>query len=193
MKMLSVFFILALASQTVTEPNWQPITDPLAPSREGKLYCQSPNLTNKTCSGISSYRVTGDGIIIGHAVGALNNDPPMSFVIEANTEVKDGALCFALSQRNLDEMYLMIGDQRFESEEGDKLLALRRESMAEDLLEKEVCEQHFSDGDRRTLKAFVDGVEVPEMSGEYVLITESSGYRLHTSYPLFGDAPSVGD
>jgi hypothetical protein len=189
--MSQIALLLLLSSQIASEPNLQPITDPLAPAREGKSYCQSPNREAKTCSGISTYRFEADGSIIGRSVGALNNDPPLSFAIEGVTEIKEGSICFTIRQKDLDAMYLMVGSERFDSEPGDKLLALRRESMATEILDKEICEKHYRDGDRLTYTTFVDSVENADMSGDYVLIDDSSGYRLHASTPLFEEDEEV--
>lgn len=183
--MSNMLLILLLSTAQIPTANWQPVDDPLVEARKGMVYCEDPNHSEKTCSALASYIFPPDGSILGEARGALNNDPPMSFVIGGKVTIRGRELCILVSQENLDGMQLLVGEEIFSSEEGDKLVAMVRESMADELLGKEMCEQHFADGTKRMSTATLNGVPQPDLTGEYAWIGKDDGYRLIADEPLF--------
>lgn len=183
--MSNLLFTLLLSSSQVPAANWIPVEDPLVEARNGMVYCEDPDHAAKTCSAFGSYVFAPDGTIRGKGRGALNNDPPMSFTLEADVTIKGRELCMDISQETIDGMELLVGDEVFVAEEADELVGMVRESFAAELLGKEICEQHFTDGEKRLSTATLDGVAQPDLSGEYAWIGKDDGYRLIADEPLF--------
>lgn len=185
---MSIFILLLMLSAPAADiTEWQRLSDPLSPARDGKVYCEGADHAAKTCSAMVEFRFAEDGSISDTTKAALNNDPPMSFAVNVSVSMKADQVCMILSQKELDGIEIFVGDKLFDDESANELLGFIKESMAKDFLGKELCEQHFAAGDRFKTITTIDGVEDTEVGEEYSWIDKSAGYSLATKHPLFAE------
>lgn len=181
---MSLFAALLLAaggSANGLGPEWQPVADPLAEARAGKLYCDTPDHAAKSCEGGVFFRFSDDGAIRSAGLVPINNDPDLAIAMGFSMWEADGAICTKVEQDDIDRMRLMLGAEPYDKPAGQKLLAAFKEAFAPMMVGKTMCERIFSNGDRLFSVAIVDGVHSPEFDGEIAWLDADSGYDLRAT------------
>jgi hypothetical protein len=175
---------MLLSSAATSTPNWQQVDDPLARAREGYIFCALPDHAAKTCEGFVTYIFGDDGSINADAKGALNNDPAMWVAYKGRVELRNREICTTVTQSDIDNVIMFLGDDVFDKKQIKEIEKAVREALALQVADKMICEQHMIDGDHRISKAFIEGIEVPELAGEYAWIEKDAGYSLFTAEPM---------
>ncbi|MBL0916105.1 MAG: hypothetical protein IBJ13_11520 [Sphingopyxis sp.] len=185
--MLGLLLFAASGSAYGLGPEWQPVADPLAEARAGKIYCDLPDHAAKTCEGAVMYRFDQDGEAISVMMLPISNEPDLTIAMPTGVRVEDGALCSRPEQSDIDRMRLMMGRQPYDKPPGQKLLAIFKEEMAPLLVGKRVCERIFANGDRRFSVGIVDGVHRPDQDGEIAWLDADADYDLRAIENPFGE------
>ena len=179
--MLAALLLAASGSAYGLGPEWQPVADPLAEARAGKIYCDIPNHSAKTCEGLAMYRFDENGEAISVIMIPINNEPDLTIAMPTAAWVEDGALCAEPEQSDIDRMRLMMGTKPYDKPAGQKLLAAFKEELAAQMLGKAICERMFANGDRLFSVGIIDGVHRPELDGEIAWLGEDADYDLRAA------------
>lgn len=181
MTIFAALLLAASGSAYGLGPEWQPVADPLAEARAGKLYCDTPDHAAKTCEAGAAYRFEDDGGIVSVITIPINNDPDLTVAMPMAAWVDDGALCGRPEQADIDRMRLLIGAKPYDTPAGRKLLALFQKELAPMMVGKTMCEHMFANGDRLFSVGIVDGEHRPELDGEIAWLDPDTMYDLRAS------------
>ena len=179
--MLATILFAASGATFGLGPEWQPVADPLAEARAGKLYCDTPDHKAKTCEGGALFRFGEEGGILAALMIPINNEPDLAIALPVRSWIEDGALCSRPEQADIDRMRLMMGTKPYETPAGEKLLGMFKGGFAKMMVGKTMCEHIFTNGDRLFSVGFVDGVHRPELDGEIAWLAADSSYDLRAS------------
>lgn len=103
--MLILMLAVIAASTTPAAPASAAVADPLAPARAGKLLCQTPDKTAKTCHMLTQYSFGADGHITNRYEVMLTRSPWLSVKLSTPVVVKDGAVCGPLEGTETAEVF----------------------------------------------------------------------------------------
>ena len=81
---------MILAALAIAAPAAQ---DPLAPARDGRVQCYSPDVERQVCRAIGAYRFEADGRIFNDAENMLDTEPLTILRASYEVYVKDNAEC----------------------------------------------------------------------------------------------------
>lgn len=179
--MLATILFAASGATFGLGPEWQPVVDPVAEARAGKLYCDTPDHTAKTCEAGVIFRFGDDGEILAATMIPINNEPDLTIAFPLRNWIEDGALCSRPEQTDIDRMRLIVGKKPYEKPAGEKLLGIFKEEFAKMVVGKTLCEHVFTNGDRLFSVGTVDGVHSPELDGEIAWLGADSSYDLRAS------------
>ncbi len=181
MSMLAIMLYAASGASFGLGLEWQPIADPLAEARAGKIYCDTPNHEAKTCQGAAFFRFAEDGEITSALMIPINNEPDLMLALPVRAWVEDGALCSRPEQADIDRMRLLMGAKPYEKPAGEKLLGIFKAEFAKMFVGKTMCEHMFANGERRFSVGIVDGIHQPELDGEIAWFDRDAMYDLHAA------------
>lgn len=179
--MLATILFAASGASFGLGPEWQPVADPLAEARSGKLYCDTPDHKAKTCEAGGLFRFGDDGEILAAMMIPINNEPDLAIAFPVRSWIEDGVICSHPEQADIDRMRLMMGTRLYEKPAGEKLLGVFKEEFAKMAAGKTLCEHIFTDGNRLFSVGTVDGVHLPELDGEIAWLAADSPYDLRVS------------
>lgn len=166
--MLSVIIAMLAAGQAAP--------DPLAPAREGKVQCISPNREKKTCIAIASFVLTPGGF--ESTVRALiNPEPAMAMEVRSKGTVEGGATCALIRSEDYAAATLTTnGAPMDEATAG----AIRPQIVAAitPMVGKKGCSRDRPEGDLIVSEVTLDGVARPEMTQRLIWVSPSEGYTL---------------
>lgn len=181
MTMLSALLFAASGAAYGLAPEWQPVNDPLAEARAGKIYCDLPDHEARTCQGAVGFRFDGEGGIVGVMMIPINNEPDLMIAMPLRWSVEDGALCSRPEQADIDRMRLTMGVKPYDKPAGQKLLSLFKAGFAGEMVGKALCERIFAQGDMLFSVGIVDGVHRPELDGAIAWLAEDEMYDLRAA------------
>lgn len=179
--MLATILLAASGATFGLGPEWQPVVDPLAEARAGKLYCETPDHKAKTCEAGAFFRFGKGGEILAAMMITINNEPDLAIAFPVRNWIEDGVLCSRPEQADINRMRLMMGTKLYEKPAGEKLLAMFKAEFGKMVVGKTLCEHIFSDGKRLFSVGTVDGVHLPELDGEIMWLGADSSYDLRAS------------
>lgn len=179
--MLAALILAVSGSAYGLGPEWQPVANPLAEARAGRIYCDMPNHEKKSCEGASVYRFDDAGGIMEAGLIPINNEPDLTVGLSTAAWEEDGAICSKPAQEDFDRIRLLVGAKPYEGPAADELLAPFKQKIAKMLVGKTVCERIFRSGDRLFSVTIVDGVHRAEFDGEIAWLDPEDMYDLRTT------------
>ncbi|GAA0621807.1 hypothetical protein GCM10009422_17050 [Brevundimonas kwangchunensis] len=168
---------LTLAAALALLP--QQIEDPLAPAREGKLMCVSPNTEAKTCSGLVTYSFEADGAIVTEARTAVSAAPPIVLLTRTPMHMRGALEC-----SRTDDFASQITGVEIQGQAlaGDQLNGMRQiiGAQAQQMLGTgEMCAAYHSAADDKVrYEITMEGVAKPELGGEILWIDANAGWTV---------------
>lgn len=167
--MIELFMLMALT---------QSAPDPLAPARQGKLQCYSPDPVRKTCSAIAGYTPLADGKWSNVATVLI--DPDQEVVMESVTRVhlEGEAVCGAITRSDMMAGTLSVRGKRLTEEQARPLLERIAQAFdAAGVLEKSACTTYVPQGDALRAVYLLDGKPL-EPFQKVIWIDPNDGYRV---------------
>jgi hypothetical protein len=82
--------------------------DPLAPAKEGKLWCYEPNSENRTCGSFSRFEWDAAGNIWEEDEIAFSANPLVSMKVRATTTLEGISICQVLAEETFQNAIFMV-------------------------------------------------------------------------------------
>lgn len=150
-------------------------SDPLAPAREGRIECISPNVAARLCGVMSGYRFLEDGKIANDYVMHIQNEPVVLAYGTDTVEVRDGMVCSRIEAGEIEAIRFTVDGRRAPSDIAEEL----RNAFALALTGiDEICSRTTPDGDTARVTVFTDGVEQPELAERMIWVRRQEGYTV---------------
>lgn len=149
--------------------------NPLANAEKSLLQCYRPNVQDKTCQSIASYRRTGPGTYDNKALVPVSGD----VTLETHTPVviKGEAVCGSVRREDILQGTLRAGNQIIPAEKAKPILDRIAQAMAP-LFDKEICTTYEKAGADFTAKASIDGHYSPDLDQTVKWIGPAEGYTV---------------
>lgn len=162
--------IVTLSATVITAPK-----DPLAPAEQGQVQCYWPDVRNKTCQSIASYRQTGPGTYDNGALVAVSNDA----TLETHTSVvlKGGSVCGYIRAQDMMAGTLRLRGGIVSPEAAKPVLDKIAKSVTQ-FAGKEVCTRYRPSGADFTAKVSISGTYRPEQDVTVKWIAPTDGYSV---------------
>lgn len=100
-------FLAAFAIAALSQPAYAN-EDPLAPAKEGKLWCYEPDSQNKTCHSFSRFEWDSSGTIWEEDEIAFSANPLVSMKIRATTTLEGIAICQVIAEETFQNAVFMV-------------------------------------------------------------------------------------
>ena len=165
--------LAALAMAAPADPN------PLAPARDGRVQCYTPDVERQVCRAIGAYRFEPDGRIVNDAENMLSSVPLGILYATSEVYIKDNAEC---SLGAFDEGHVRAIEVNGVALEGEQLASARSmvaEIMREAIGSGEYCSTYHPkpDGSLRALVT-VDGMPRTDAEDTILWIRREDGWRV---------------
>lgn len=165
--------LAALATAAFTDPG------PLAPARDGQVQCYEPDVDQKTCQSIVSYRFEANGQTISKAQMVLNDGTRIVVIAEDEVYVRNHAEC---SSGDISPAHILSIELDGATLSGDDLNSVRQElasAMQEEIGEGEYCSTYHPkpDGSMTTVVT-VAGQLRPDFTSTMRWVRREDGWRL---------------
>lgn len=149
--------------------------NPLTKAEQGLLQCYRPDVSNKTCQSIASYRRTGPDVFDNKAIIPLGNGASL----ETHTPVtlKDGAVCGVIRAEDVIAGTLRMGQTAVATEQAKPVLERIAQGLAA-FAGKEICTRYQPTGADFTARVTIAGAERPDQSVTVKWISASDGYTV---------------
>lgn len=149
--------------------------DPLAPAREGREQCHTPDRAKKTCAALAGYTFEADGTIRNQAEVMLNPAPLIVMRDAEVVELRDGAVCGPLA--GFEDAVFFVDRRRADAAMAETLRA--RVSAAFAAVGAEACTRYSpKGGDEWLAEVSIDGVPRPEFNQTVIWVSPSDGYTV---------------
>lgn len=152
-------------------------TNPIAPGLAGKLRCQQPNATAKTCRSIASYKDGGSGQYVVHSSIMLRAEPFVVADSDTRAVVREGMLCGTITSADIDASKISMGGTPLD----DAMAAMVKDRIKEGLpnIDKEVCSAFAADATGAlTATPVIDGKADAEKTQPYIWVAPEDGYKV---------------
>lgn len=93
----------------IVAPHLPQTEDPLAPAREGKIRCVSPNMALKTCQSMVRYTVRGTDGFDAVVTGIIEREPVVLLRYSTFGRAEGGGVCSMVRLRDFETGQLMKG------------------------------------------------------------------------------------
>lgn len=151
--------------------------DPLAPARQGKLQCYSPDRVNKTCQSLAGYAPDGRGGYRNTAEVLLASAPRITLETVTPVTVKSGAVCGFIRKADLDAGIVRRDGARLEGEAAQRILNAAAQALAP-LAGQEICTSYVADGDQWIARGTIGGVADKLPDQAVLWVSPAEGYRV---------------
>lgn len=167
--MITLALTLALAAAAPVQA-----ADPLAPAREGRLQCHSPDTARKTCAAMAGYTFASDGTILNQSEVMVNPSPLIVMRDSEPVFIRDGAVCGRLGGFE-DAVFLINGHPT----EAATANLLRQQIVAAFAgFGTEVCTTYVTEGDALRAEVAVDGQRRTDLDQSLIWVSPADGYSV---------------
>jgi hypothetical protein len=168
--LISVLLAAALGANGAASPK-----NPLALAEEGQLQCYRPDVQNKTCQAIASYRRTGPGSYDNTALIPLSST--MTLETHAPVVIKNGAVCGFVRGQDALAGTLRVDGAVFETAKAKPILERVAQAMAP-MAGKEICTKYQALGTIFMAKISIGGTYRPDQDVSVMWISAAAGYTV---------------
>ncbi|WP_109807968.1 hypothetical protein [Sphingosinithalassobacter portus] len=168
--MLTISILIALLGA-------QSVDDPLAPAREGKLQCYSPDTAAKTCQALAGYELAEDGTYRNTATVLIAPTPAVTMTTVSPVTVKDGAVCGYNRVEDLEASEISVDAMPIPEAQASAVRAQIIQALAP-MIGPELCTRYTPDGDGLRAEVSFDGVARPEFNTRVIWVSPDEGYRV---------------
>ena len=157
--------------------NVQADVDILAQSKSGKMLCANPDAATKSCSSITSFKVSANGSVIETTEVLLTPEQSITLTMSIATEVAGGSNCGVMT---LDD--LRGGQVRANGEalppDRNALVLERLETSMGSLAGQKVCDALRLENDSLVKYGQVEGVDVKLPGKPVMWVSPNDGYEV---------------
>jgi len=157
----------------------QPVPDPLAFAREGKVQCVSPDREKKTCLAIAAYKPGAGNSFESTVTVLVNLAPLITMATHTTGTIETGGMCNTIRAEDYAaSVFTMNGAPMDES----MAASIRPQVTAAiaPMVGKKGCSREHAEGDMLVSEVTLDGVAHPEMTQKLIWVSPSDGYTLGT-------------
>ncbi len=151
--------------------------DPLAFAKLGMSQCYGPNVANKTCASLVSFRDNGDGTLSNISTVLISHDPVAVLKTITPVSVTDGAMCGQITADDIAAGTLTVEGNLLASDAAAPYLAKISAGMTP-LYGHQICTSYSDNGKDLTAHIAFDGVARPEQDGEVLWVSDKDGYTV---------------
>lgn len=170
---LALLFALALAGLAPAHAQ----TDPLAPAREGRLQCMTPNVEHRTCVALARFEFTDAGIM-NPAETVLVPNPVILIRTETPVIVRGNAVCGVMNAEDMERATFTIEGQAATQEQAQGI----RDAVApyfQPLYGLEVCSAVVTGADgAQRMEASIDGARRDDLDMDFIWVGADEGYTV---------------
>ncbi len=151
---------------------------PLEPAAHGKLECDDPDPSKKTCHALTAYQQAPDGAI--QSLTQILIAPSPLIIMSNTTRVDardDGQLCTVLRQEDLATANFTIDGQPADPDRNQRLRAALIKAMA-GLFGRRACISFVPDGDGFIQRSVIEGMTQPVPDQKMIWVAPDSGYQV---------------
>jgi hypothetical protein len=167
--MLEALLILAAASGQTA--------DPLAPAREGKVQCVSPNVEKKTCMAIATYDVRVDGSYDAVTIALISPAPMITMETRSTGKIENGAVCGLIKRDDYANSVFMLDGKPADASVAEAVKAQMLPALAS-MEGKNGCSRERAEGGLQVAEITLDGVARPELTQRLIWVKPDQGYKL---------------
>ena len=149
--------------------------DPLAPARAGKLQCDAPNPTAKSCRSLGAYTFASDGTISNKVEVMLAPQMGLTMTVTSQVSVKDGAVCGPFPA--FDQAAFSMNGQPADQPTTEAIRQQIGQATAS-MVGKEVCTTYKPDGEGFTAEATIGGQPSPRGPQKVIWVAPADGYKV---------------
>ena len=156
------------------------IEAPLEPALHGKVQCYAPNMARKTCLGISSYRLDGDGALEVISTTLVGLAPEIITETTSSVEIKEGRVCGIFRLRDIAQADFTLDGKPA----GNQQTYMLRDKIEESLhvyANREACTTYLPEGSVFKAKSSFDGVAQPKLDQVVIWVSPGDGFRVGQS------------
>lgn len=171
-------FLLPLLAATA--PIQDASADPLAPAREGKIRCVSPNLTLKTCQSMVRYTVRGADGFDAVVTGIVEREPVVLLRYSTFGRADAAGVCSMVRLRDFETGRLMKGGTPLNRAD-EQVVRLRLLDAIQPLAGRKRCYlDRPGDAGKREITSVVtiDGLVRPELQQTVIWVSPSEDFQL---------------
>lgn len=151
--------------------------DPVAPARQGKIQCVLPNQDKKTCLGMTSYRISGDGYESATRL-FLAPTPLITMEIRTRGTVKDGQFCETISLADFQNGKVLVNGAPAD-EATSSAVKSQMAAAVSSLDGKASCTAiKPAEGGLLLNELTIDGAVRSDLSQKFVWVGDKDGYKL---------------
>jgi len=167
--LLSLFVAAALGASTPATAN------PLAMAEQGRVQCYRPNVEEKTCQSIASYRQTGPGAYDNTALIPVSGNA----TLETHTPVliKGDAVCGFIRGQDALAGMLRVDGEVVDAAKAKSILEHVAQALAP-MANKEICTRYEPAGADFTAKVSIGGTYRPDQDETVKWIGPAEGYSV---------------
>lgn len=164
----TIMLALTLLAQTA---------DPLAPAREGKLECVTPNPATKTCMAMSSYAAQPDGSWKTTTTVMIAPAPLTTMETTTVLRAEGDAVCGTVLEADFKAAKFVSGGTPLTAEQAAPISSQLLAAIAP-LVGKKACSRMVPDGEAIKTEATLDGAPAPYLNQRLIWVKPSDGYRV---------------
>lgn len=168
--MLSGIMMLLAATAAQT-------ADPLAPAREGKLHCYTPDAGKKTCVALSSFTAGPDGSWRADTTMLLAPAPLTIFTSSSVVTVEGAAMCGPVLREDIMAGTVTMGGIPLPAEQAAPVLEQIAGALSS-MIGTKACTTLRPDGDVLVAESTLDGVAAPQLTQRLIWVAPDEGYRV---------------
>ena len=155
------------------------VPDPLAPGRTGQVQCYGPDVEQKTCESIGSYRFEPDGRIINKAENVVSSSPRIVVTAAGEVYVRNGAECTSESATPDHILSVEVNGEPLTGADLDTVRQQIATGMNEAVGEGEYCSTYHPKPDGSMIALVtVAGQPRPDFTSTVLWVRREDGWRL---------------
>ena len=155
----------------------QTAADPLAPARAGKLQCANPNVEKKTCMGLTSYKLNGDGSFETTTTLLIAPQPPITMEVKSTGKLVGDQFCAPIRKEDIEAATFKMDGAPLDATTAGTIRAQILGSVTP-MLGKMGCTRETPDGAVLKAEVTLDGIARPELTQRVLWVKPEDGYKL---------------
>ena len=169
-------FLAAFAVATISQLA-HASEDPLAPAKEGKLWCYEPNSENKTCSSFSRFEWDAAGAIWEEDEIAFSANPLVAMKVRATSTLEGVAICQVIAEETFQNAVFMVDGKPATADE-DMAYREKYGSRFAPFYGKKFCLEISPYESIFITQVAIDGTPYPSATSRLKWISPDEGYVL---------------
>jgi len=152
--------------------------EPISRAGKGQLQCFAPDIKNKTCSALVTFRSDSIGKFTANAVILISPEPFIVMTGSIPVVARAGKLCGTLREQDIETANFSDGNAPLQSVQTAMLQAVLR-GLLQDIFNHEICAALLPDGQVLIAKPSKDGVPMSSSLDQRLMwVRPTDGYKV---------------